>query len=340
MKSTALLVIALSLALPCLALAQTTSPETSPSTRAAESAPALTAPGAAPSTQPSSDSRKGFISAWQAPLLTLSGIGILVLAVWSIRRILHPDKLLMHDAPNRPNSLTPLHLLAAMLVYALAGSAVKAYHEYVLDVAEPGSIVKLLSVAGVQVLMILTALGLGAIGFRFGLRNGMGLNLRHWMMDLGRAILGLLAVMPVVMGLSMLMDYLVPAEHKKTNEMLTILKDLPLAWRYVVIFSAVVLAPVWEELFFRGLLQSMLRRYLGGPWLAILVASIVFAALHVSFTPEGKIAFQDVLPLLALSLALGYNYERCGRLLPSILIHSLFNALMIITFMGGDGLFS
>ncbi len=39
----------------------------------------------------------------------------------------------------------------------------------------------------------------------------------------------------------------------------------------------------------------------------------------------------DVLPLLVFGIVLGYSYERCGRLIPAIIIHAIFNAIAVVT---------
>jgi membrane protease YdiL (CAAX protease family) len=55
-------------------------------------------------------------------------------------------------------------------------------------------------------------------------------------------------------------------------------------------------------------------------WLAILISSAIFAALHYSHGP-------DWIPLFFLALGLGYLYQRTHRLVPSLVVHSLLNAL-------------
>ena len=96
------------------------------------------------------------------------------------------------------------------------------------------------------------------------------------------------------------------------------------AWRVVVAFSTVIMAPLAEEVFFRGLLQSMLRKYLGHAWGAILITSVLFAVGHARY--------HDTIPaLFVLAVVLGYNYERSGRLYPSILIHVIFNGVSVLS---------
>jgi len=40
--------------------------------------------------------------------------------------------------------------------------------------------------------------------------------------------------------------------------------------------------------------------------------------------------------LFVLSVILGYNYERCGRLYPPVLIHALFNSVFILNALTGS----
>ena len=61
---------------------------------------------------------------------------------------------------------------------------------------------------------------------------------------------------------------------------------------------------------------------------AIFLTSGFFALMHAE-TP------QNVPALFALSVALGYNYERCGRLYASILLHAVFNAVTLMMVLFG-----
>jgi hypothetical protein len=113
----------------------------------------------------------------------------------------------------------------------------------------------------------------------------------------------------------------------REHALLRMLRELSAPWKALALFSGIVLAPVGEELFFRGLFQSVLRQATGRPWVAIVLTSVAFAWVHFS-SP------QNVPAIFALSVALGYNYERCGRLYPPILMHALFNFvfMMIVLF--------
>jgi len=82
--------------------------------------------------------------------------------------------------------------------------------------------------------------------------------------------------------------------------------------------GATAVAPLVEELFFRGLLLSGLCQVWRRPGAALLVSALAFGLVHAQ--P------QDILPLVTLGLVLGYLRLRTGSLWPCLLAHMLFNA--------------
>jgi membrane protease YdiL (CAAX protease family) len=59
-------------------------------------------------------------------------------------------------------------------------------------------------------------------------------------------------------------------------------------------------------------------------WFPIVLTSAIFAAAHFGYGPEP-------IPILLLSLILGYVYQRTHRIVPSIAAHALFNLLTVIS---------
>ncbi|MFZ0565203.1 MAG: type II CAAX endopeptidase family protein [Chlamydiales bacterium] len=95
-----------------------------------------------------------------------------------------------------------------------------------------------------------------------------------------------------------------------------------------MVFFVVVLVPFMEELLFRGFLQSFLKRYLKRGW-AILLTAFLFALVH--FAPsQGAGNFQLILSLFALSLFLGFIYEREQCLWAPLALHMTFNGLSVL----------
>jgi membrane protease YdiL (CAAX protease family) len=83
---------------------------------------------------------------------------------------------------------------------------------------------------------------------------------------------------------------------------------------------AIVLAPIFEELMFRGFVFGSLRRW-RGVWPAALITGIGFGAIHLPFTSAVLCA-----PLALFGLGLCLLYARTLMLWPCIVAHSLNNA--------------
>ncbi len=91
----------------------------------------------------------------------------------------------------------------------------------------------------------------------------------------------------------------------------------PVAW---VFFAAAVIAPLYEELLYRVVLQTGLELSL--PRRAALVATaVIFAAVH---------GMPDSVPLLPLALLLGYLYQQRRSFAANVITHSLFNATNLL----------
>src|ERR1035437_493833 len=82
--------------------------------------------------------------------------------------------------------------------------------------------------------------------------------------------------------------------------------------------AAIFLAPVAEEMLFRGVLYPAVKR-IGFPRLALWGTALVFAMVHCNLV--------TFVPLLLLAVALTVLYEKTGNLLAPMVAHSLFNAM-------------
>jgi len=93
--------------------------------------------------------------------------------------------------------------------------------------------------------------------------------------------------------------------------------DTSLAFRAIIIVSAVIVAPVTEEMLYRGVLFPVLLKN-NRPWVAILLSSLFFAALH------GNLAAFPTLTLMGAAFA--HGFMTTGSLLSPIAMHATFNA--------------
>ena len=120
-------------------------------------------------------------------------------------------------------------------------------------------------------------------------------------------------------------------EHILLREMVTV--SGPTLW--LTTLMAVVVAPITEEILFRGLLQGTLVGLFRSRWIGTLLAALAFALLHVN-SRQGQIVGQAPLvnleyfpAIFFLGLALGYSYERSRSLYRPIAAHMIFNAISV-----------
>ena len=283
--------------------------------------------------------RPGEVPVTHPASLAVLAVGLCVLAVGIGLWVARPNRLSLRDAPARSNRLHVLHvvgLLAAM--WFASGLAMVALRELVLDGMADGAPTKAMKVrcelaSGAIAALVWLVAGLAVAWHAFRERmRGLGLSLRRPLRDGARAVVTYLMVFPVCtalhIGCSLLLSVL--GVEPRIHPVLHHFSTFPLLWKQLAIVSVLVLAPLAEEVFFRGLVQSLARRAGAGPWTAILAASALFAAVHYNQP-------QAIPSLFVLSLALGYSYERTGRLVSPILLHSLFNAVyVLLSAMVGD----
>ncbi len=142
-----------------------------------------------------------------------------------------------------------------------------------------------------------------------------GLKPKNWRRCLGFGLLAIVGIFPIILLLQELLAGWFPeAGGDRTVEFLRTTATSG-DWVAVVLMAAVV-APLAEEIFFRGYLYGVLRKY-GGRWAAIGVTALLFAAIH-----GNVIGF---VPLVLLGVAFALAYELTGSLWTNILMHAVFN---------------
>lgn len=136
-----------------------------------------------------------------------------------------------------------------------------------------------------------------------------------WPRALGLAFLSLLAIWAASAALAPFLDAsdeqgLVPDDWDSSR-----------AGAFVAFFVVVaVLAPVVEELTYRGLGFTLLAPY--GTWAAILVTGVLFGAAH------GLVAGLPVLTFFGIVVA--WLRSRTGSVYPSMLLHGVFNGTALL----------
>lgn len=85
----------------------------------------------------------------------------------------------------------------------------------------------------------------------------------------------------------------------------------------LMVFMAVLVAPVTEECFFRGFIYNILKRW-NGRGLASVASALMFASVHGSLI--------QMVPLTIFGIVQCFAYEKSRSLWLPIVIHTVFNA--------------
>lgn len=148
------------------------------------------------------------------------------------------------------------------------------------------------------------AFGLGTLGLRSGVKFAVGAGLAITVVALGlgkvsEMVMSLLGFQP---------------EAQTVVQMLEATRSIPKQVLYG--FMAIVVAPVAEEVLFRGILYPTIKQ-LGLPRLALWSTAILFGMIHLNW--------MALIPLTVVALLLTWLYERTGDLMAPIGAHCVFN---------------
>lgn len=93
----------------------------------------------------------------------------------------------------------------------------------------------------------------------------------------------------------------------------------------IVLFgiTAVLIGPLFEEMFFRGFIQPLLTRTFGAI-AGILLTAALFGSLHA---PEYSWAWQYALAVSLAGAVFGWLREKTNSIVPSTVMHACFNAV-------------
>jgi len=89
----------------------------------------------------------------------------------------------------------------------------------------------------------------------------------------------------------------------------------------LVLLSGVIIAPIAEEIVFRGYLYKAFRDRFK-PWYAIVMSAALFSAIHLE--PLAAV------PLFVIGVVLAYVYEKTDNLMAPIALHMLNNAVAFL----------
>lgn len=225
-----------------------------------------------------------------------------------------------YEPPSGPLGLTPSPTprvrwgLWAFLVVEIVFLGSSAALALVTDVDSAGEV--LLAIAVPTVLAALTCVG-------WTLWRGDGpaadLGLRFRWEDVGAGLLigvaGLVVTVPAAVG------YLYLVGPDLTTSVGVAFEGIRTSWpvALAVMFGVVVVAPLCEEIVYRGLLWNAVAKWVANRWVVFVVTTAVFAIAHLEFLRA---------PLLfVVALPLGVARLLTGRLVAGVVAHAVNNFL-------------
>ncbi len=129
-----------------------------------------------------------------------------------------------------------------------------------------------------------------------------------------QGIKGWLTIIPFVLLVSLIMNSLIDNQNG-SNPLLEIVLNNNNYLSFILLFvTTTLLAPLFEEIIFRGILLPILSRDFG-TILGIIVSAFIFALAHLSLG--------EMPPLFILGIGLGVTRIASGSLLSSVIMHSL-----------------
>lgn len=177
------------------------------------------------------------------------------------------------------------------------------------------------------------ALAIGWLAFNYPVTKitwgdfGLGGSPERNVRDFGLGILAAAGMLPFVYATNALLVFWLgpPTIHPAIQNLMT-----DPAWEtvFAAALLAVVLAPLFEELAFRVLLQGWLERLTSRrAWWPIFASAICFGIAH---TNQG---FAQT-PIIVLAIGLGYVYRQTHSYVAVVSMHMAFNALSLAIALG------
>ena len=136
-----------------------------------------------------------------------------------------------------------------------------------------------------------------------------------------QGINGWLTVVPFVLLVSLIMNILIDNQNGSNPLLEIVLNNNNYLSFFLLFVTTTLLAPLFEEIIFRGILLPTLSRDFG-VISGIIVSAFIFALAHLSLG--------EMPPLFVLGIGLAITRIASGSLFSSVIMHSLWNGLTFL----------
>jgi len=254
-------------------------------------------------------------------LLGLAVVGAVILAIGMVADVIIPAFFSPERAREDYGSLSTI--IACFGTAVLAANLLTLPYVFLVTSRRPGVPFELTAGGLVLSVLILDGCLIGVVFLRIILPRvlswrELGLTMTNFW---GMVRLGIGVGVVVVLGAALLEAALGAVGVQQTQEqMFAGVVGAPLAQFVGVFLAGAVIAPICEEIFFRGFVFTVVRQT-HGMLAAFVVSGILFALAHANL--------QAFIPILFIAIVFGYVYSRTGSLVPSMVAHGMNNALAL-----------
>jgi membrane protease YdiL (CAAX protease family) len=225
----------------------------------------------------------------------------------------------LSQRPFLPPSIIPV-IAVTLLFSVVAATSSRTAH------APPPATAMLSGAVLYSLTLLITVLGCMSYS-KIGFREAFGLTACRWPVALAKGLRYGIEILPLILVLTMAVTSIGEALgfDMKPQKIFDCLEDQDVSiWvKTALIVCAVGVAPVVEELLFRGVLLPLTlkgRTFLFGA----LLTSLYFSLIHLHAT--------SFLPLLVLSIGFSAGYAATGSILTPIAMHAVFNFTGLLLF--------
>lgn len=146
-------------------------------------------------------------------------------------------------------------------------------------------------------------------------------NIQHYPRLIIKSYVGLMPLLTLVVSVNFFIFHSLNIQSEPMKAITLIMKEKSIVNLCIWFIEAVIIAPIFEEFIFRGLIYGSLRkRFSFG--LSALFSAVFFSLLH------NNIFY--FLPILTLGTFFSYAYERTKNILAPMCLHTLHNFLIFI----------
>lgn len=155
------------------------------------------------------------------------------------------------------------------------------------------------------------------------LRNNIKRDIKFFIQNKKKYIDFDLTIWGIFLGIGMISNLIlkIVVGEESTNQI--IVENLPMVFKIV---SGIFLAPILEEIVFRGLLKKVIKNKV----VFIIISSLIFGTMHIVPNLINPIQLLYLVPYVLAGVELGFIYAKTDNIFTSITLHMFSNALGIL----------